>query len=443
MSSVTRKRYRQSTLTNNVKKKVKKRNNIKRLEYTMTIYGYERLINGEWTYVYVGQTRCYLNARDARHCINDNTPFDKAYRAYPSEFRGPIELEQKVECREIDIDTYRDQADMLATCQHWMNEREIYYIKKHGTYKSHNGLNMTSGGQKGKDRAYFEAQLKQSESKWRAKYMPAFRASTYGKQGRLFEIPCDFEQYGQKLGKLLNHMRTEHTTIPARYLEELNAMGYNNGQLKQDCKWKFDYMTAFRASTYGKKGRLFEIPQDFEQNGQKLGRLLHGMRTGDTAIPARYLEELNAMGYNNGKPYQDCKWEIDYIPAFQASTYGKKGRLFEIPCDFEQNGQKLGRLLNDMRTRKPADRYLEELNAMGYNNGRPYKDCKWEIDYIPAIRKWCESNPNQPICKIQRKCKVEKINIGSLVYRMRKGKLKIPEQYHQELIEMGLKLNKS
>ena len=60
--------------------------------------------------------------------------------------------------------------------------------------------------------------------------MPAYRASIYGRQGRLWEIPANFEQDGQKLGKLLNSMRTGRTTIPARYLEELNAMGYNNGE---------------------------------------------------------------------------------------------------------------------------------------------------------------------------------------------------------------------
>ena len=60
--------------------------------------------------------------------------------------------------------------------------------------------------------------------------MPAFRASIYAQQGRLWEIPQNFEQDGQKLGKLLNSMRTGCTTIPTRYLEELNAMGYNNGE---------------------------------------------------------------------------------------------------------------------------------------------------------------------------------------------------------------------
>ena len=109
--------------------------------------------------------------------------------------------------------------------------------------------------------------------------------------------------------------------------------------------------------------------------------------------------------------------------------------------DFKQGEVKLGQLLNDMRTGASSipPRFLAELNALGYNDGKTKQDCTWEIDYMPAIRSWRKTNPNRPICKIPRKCKVGNVNnLGSLVYRMRTGKSKILEQYLQELKGMGL-----
>ena len=554
------------------------------LQYALTIYGYRRRVGDAWPYVYVGQTRCHLDVRDEQHLTGDKTHFERAYSLCPGDFRAPEVLEQTTMSREVATDTYRDQAALLADCQKWMDEREAYYIKEHGTYRSLTGLNMTSGGQKGMTKAYFEAQLKKTDSKWQVDNMPAFRTSPYGQKNRLWDIPRDFEQgevknlgkllnsmrtgntqipprfltelnalgyndgksfqdskweidympafraspYGQKkrlwempqdfkqgeekLGVLLSHMRTGNTSIPPRFLAELNSLGYNDGKTKQDCKWEIDYMPALRASSYGQQGRLWDIPFDFKQGEVKLGQLLDGMRTWNNPIPPRFLAELNALGYNDGKSFQDCKWEIDYMPAFRASSYGQQGRLWEIPFDFKQGEEKLGRLLNGMRTGNtpipprfleelnalgyndgtnqyeskwqvdymPAFRassygqqgrlwdipfdfkqgevklgkllnsmrtgktsippgFLAELNALGYNDGTNHYESRWQVDYVPAFRQWRKTNPNRAICKIPLKYKVGNVNnVGSLVYRMRTGGSKVPEQYLQELKDMGL-----
>ena len=59
------------------------------LKYALTIYGYRRSVGDAWPYVYVGQTRCHLDARDAQHLTGGETHFDRAYSLCPGDFRGP------------------------------------------------------------------------------------------------------------------------------------------------------------------------------------------------------------------------------------------------------------------------------------------------------------------------------------------------------------------
>ena len=76
------------------------------------------------------------------------------------------------------------------------------------------------------------------------------------------------------------------------------------------------------------------------------------MRTGITKIPIGYLEELNDMGYNNGKSTYESKWKIDYMPAFRMYNNNdeQKNRLWDMPQDTIVNNTKLGVLLSGMRT---------------------------------------------------------------------------------------------
>ena len=310
----------------------------KRPKYSiqLIIYGYKQ----EEKWVYVGQTRQSLPVRDNQHLQSSATKFDKAYNDAQT-FTGPIVLEQMHRSS-----TMEEQAATLALCQEWLNEREVHWINEYQTYTQ--GLNQTTGGQFGFDQAYYEAQIKKRNADWNDVKMPLFRASEFAKNGRLWEIPkaipilgtlligmrsgqtippqylhelnrlgyndgksfyeskwdidymplfraSEFVKNGRLweisretpiIGTILHNMRTGQT-IPPQYLHELNRLGYNDGKSFYESKWDIDYMPLLRASDYGKKGRLWEIPY----NTPILGTLLHNMRTGDTSIPSHYLPE--------------------------------------------------------------------------------------------------------------------------------------------------------
>ena len=213
------------------------------------------------------------------------------------------------------------------------------------------------------------------ESKWGVDFMPLFRNSKFAKKGRLWEIPTATPI----IGNLLTGMRNGACSIPSYYLAELNRFGYNDGKSYYESKWDIDYMPLLRTSKFAQKGRLWEIP--FKT--PILGTFLDGMRSGDTSIPSQYLFELNRLGYNDGKSSYESKWDLDYMPLFRDSEYGKKGRLWEIP----QKTPILGKFLNHMRSRNNIPpQHLSELNRLGYNDGKSYYESKWDIDYMPLLR---------------------------------------------------------
>ena len=161
----------------------------------------------------------------------------------------------------------------------------------------------------------------------------------------------------------------ERNNIPPQHLLELNRLGYNDGKTIYESKWDLDYMPLFRASEFAKKGRLWEIPW----KTPILGTLLTRMREHNN-IPPQYKLELNRLGYNDGKTTYESKWDLDYMPLFRDSEYGKKCRLWEIP----QKTPIIGTLLTSMRERNNIPpQHLPELNRLGYNDGKTTYESKW------------------------------------------------------------------
>ena len=429
----------------NPPKKRKLYDTIHYIELTCIIYGYKRYD----TWVYIGQTRQTLESRDVQHKTNGTATTGSFDHVYTNDvggtISGPFILEEKVHT--YDVTSQEDQAIILSRCQEWMNEREIYWIRYHKTYEK--GLNRTKGGQNGVSVSFFLAMLKKAVETFTSRNMPAFRRWCTDNQNQpICKIPKDCTINGINIGSVLSHMRTGNTSIPNQFLKELNELGYNDGKKYQDCQWEHEYMPTFRQwCTDNRNQPICKIPQDCTINGINIGYVLHSMRSGNTFVPNKFMEKLNDLGYNDGKKYQDCRWDHEYMPAFrQWCTNNQNQPICKIPQDCIINGINIGSVLHNMRrgrTSIPNQFLLKELNELGYNDGKKYQDCRWDHEYMPAFRQWCTNNQNQPICKIPIKCKINNtLNIGTLLYRIRTYKVKVPGHYLQELNAMGLHENK-
>ena len=128
-----------------------------------------------------------------------------------------------------------------------------------------------------------EAIQKQTYLRFRDVYMPAFR--------QLFEDNnrehCNPSQSHPIIGKLVNRIRTGHTTVPPQYEDELLSMNLdvrNQKIVKRDQRWENEYMPVFR--------------QCFEDNNREhcnpsqihpiIGGLARDIRTGYTTVPPQY-----------------------------------------------------------------------------------------------------------------------------------------------------------
>ena len=289
------------------------------------------------------------------------------------------------------------------------------------------------------------------ESKWKIDYMLTFRMynNNIEQKNRLWDMTQDTIVNNIKLGVLLSGIRDGSSPIPAEYLKELNNMGYNNGKSRNESRWKNDYMPAFRAYNIkqNNSNRLWNMPYNTIINTINLGSLLSHMRSG-SPVPAEYLDELNNMGYNNGKSKNDSKWEIDYIPTFRVynNNIEQKTRLWDMPINVIIDKIKLGILLSDMRAAHSTipSEHLKELNGMGYNNGKSKNDSKWEIDYMPAFREYnVKQNNSNRLWNIPQDTIVNTINLGKLLSHMRKGSSPISTEYLEELNDMGYNNGKS
>jgi hypothetical protein len=191
---------------------------------------------------------------------------------------------------------------------------------------------------------------------------------------------------------------------------------------KQLQEWKKIHLPALLNSKYGKDKCIFKIPF----KAPKIGQLLSHIRTGQSVVPQTLLTLLNAAGLMDGRPYSDCMFEKVRMPAMRNSEYGKKNKLWAVTHGSEKN---IGRLLDDIRSKKqaiPHPKYLKEMNEMGWMNGLPIADCKWQVDYLPLCRKFVEENinnkSNSTLDNLTQSfmMKGSDVKLGSIIYKLKR-----------------------
>ena len=323
--------------------------------------------------VYVGQTIQDINARDKQHVYCAKTPFDQ-------HFTNRTQYTLVVLCRRTFAPATTPSAfrdDTLRPAAEWMDFKEAHFISHFDTY--HNGWNSTQGGQgRAWLVAMREAKAKVMAKRFQIEYMPAFRdfhekhghinvPNSHHVLGRLVSrirygdtpIPPRFEdelmgmcldlrnqhivdrdlrweseympafrEYRKKhpdinvprshvLGMLVTRIRTENTTIPPRFEDELMGMCLdlrNQHIVERDLRWENEYMPAFRE--YRKKHPDINVPRS-----HVLGMLVKSVRTGNTTIPPRFEDELVDMGLDKRNRMivtRDLQWDNDYMPELRA-----------------------------------------------------------------------------------------------------------------------------
>jgi hypothetical protein len=377
---------------------------------TLCIYAYQR----KGSVVYVGQTKQPLATRDQQHLCG-HTVFDRDYCMHRKEYGPPFVLEKKI--FEDHVSNLHEEAEFLRSTQNWMDLRETYWIRHHGTYTSSSGMNQTVGGQQGLETAYFLAHLKRREKIWKSQRMPLLRSSEFGVKRRLWETPQNYMWQDSPVGKFLNSLRSGERRIPICFLEELEELGYNGGKGYYHSRFELEYLPAFRSSSYGQRKRLWETPQNHVHAGIKIGKILNSLRVTGGLV---FFEELNLLGYNNGKSNYESRFEVDIMEEFRTSAAGRCGRLWETPQNFvTDSGFRVGRVLNHLRmgTMAVPDSCKEELRILGYNDGKGFFHSRFEIDYLPVIEA-CPFGQQKQLNQIPRNYMYLDVPVGRLLQRV-------------------------
>jgi hypothetical protein len=71
------------------------------------------------------------------------------------------------------------------------------------------------------------------ESRWQKEYLPAFKASSYGLEGRIHAIPKNYMFNEIKIGQLMANLKKGNTYIPESHMIEMKALGYIPNELKR------------------------------------------------------------------------------------------------------------------------------------------------------------------------------------------------------------------
>ena len=128
--------------------------------------------------------------------------------------------------------TISDRAKLLTVAQDWMNEREIHWIAKHGSFSRNRGFNRTKGGQKGQGQAYFEARLLDQEREWALRWraLRAYKAA-HGDLlvQRRFQFPSnhhDATLRGFRLGRAVGDLRSGGIAVSTAEKQRLEAEGF-------------------------------------------------------------------------------------------------------------------------------------------------------------------------------------------------------------------------
>ena len=233
--------------------------------------------------IYVGQTINDITERDKQHLTNTATPFDKHYT-------NRTQYTLVILCRRTfapatSPSAFRDYT--LRPAAEWMDLKETHFISHFDTY--HNGWNSTKGGQ---GRAWLvairEGRAKATAKRFETVYMPAFRGF-YKENGHI-----NAARSHPVLGSLVSHIRTRHTTIPPRFVDELFDMGLdrrNRMIVARDLRWENDYMPGLRGF-YKEHGHP-NVPFSHIV----LGNLVSSIRGGCSTIPSQYEDEFKEWGF--------------------------------------------------------------------------------------------------------------------------------------------------
>jgi hypothetical protein len=124
----------------------------------------------------------------------------------------------------------------------------------------------------------------------------------YGKENRLWQMSIKCVVNGVPLGRIVNHIRVGHTSVPAAHLPELERMGFQDGRSYFDCYFEFINMPALRACVYGQEKRLSETPAAYvTDDGMPLGQLLRRIKRGRSSIPNACREEMTLRGLSENQ----------------------------------------------------------------------------------------------------------------------------------------------
>jgi hypothetical protein len=376
--------------------------------------------------VYVGQTMQDLLKRDRAHFCKKVTKFDRQYTNRSQYIL--VMLDQRRFAPASNDSAFID--DTLRPAAEWMDVRERKYITEFTTYL--NGLNATTGGQRGFLVALREAKAKHAYLRFLNEYMPAFRVF-YEKHGHV-NAPCSHPI----LGRLLPCLRSGHTPIPIEFEEDLMTKGLdmrNQTVVQRDKRWEEEYMPTFR-EFYEEHGHV-----NAPRLHPVLKNLLSNIRSGHTPIPIEFEDELLTKGLdmrNQTILQRDKRWEQEYMPSFR-EFYEEHGHV---------NAPRSHPILGDIahsiriahsksRTHIPAQ-HEEELLAKGFDSNNQtiiQRDTRWAKEYMPAFRSFFQEHGHV-------NAQQSHPDIGKLVSRLRRatGETSTPPQHEEELLAMGLDL---
>ncbi len=288
--------------------------------------------------VYVGQTMQTLEQRDKAHLGRRKQDFDKVYTS-KSMFELKV-LEKKTFTAKIQSKS--DDDRFIKSYGEWMDEREKYYIKHYDTYVDPKKcpekwletqlvkLNRDPGGQ-GLERHVRHAQsaFKRSLNNFRSKYWPAMLAFLKTKKAKL---PCGtpsllmVKRNEPIIGKLIDHIRSGHTSVPAFYKKKMLEHGHVDNYYEG--MWKQVYWPAMQAFLKTDRAKLpCGTPSLLmvERKEKIIGTLIDSIRTGNTSVPAFYKKLIDEHGHVDN--HSEGMWKQVYWPAMLAFLKTEKAKL--------------------------------------------------------------------------------------------------------------------
>lgn len=255
---------------------------------TCSIYLYCR--SHDNTPVYVGQTDRDVKLRDREHLTQRRSKFDKTY------------TDRSVYTLQV-LETYASDNEMDRA--EWMDERERYYIAKHGTYKRYGGLNYTRGGQGVATLQRQREACRKKSFDWQlGKMLPLLR--------RVVDLGLDINvpQRGHKghawtkqLGQYQNGLRSGHTACPDEIRSLLDSHDFEwdraeavaqrrNKEMLSLLRRVVDLGLDVNVPFRGHKGHAWT---------KQLGKYQNSLRIGHTACPDDISAWLGDHGFEWGR----------------------------------------------------------------------------------------------------------------------------------------------